>query len=116
MSSHGRRSGPQHYSSATCYLLCLAAECEGEVSVDGALMELIEDHRRHAIEPGIGLEPAHQHALGDHEHARALALARLMPHCVAHLSADRLAEQRRHAVGGAARGHAPRLEHLHRYR
>jgi len=44
------------------HLLRLAAEREGKVGVDGALVELIEDHRGHAFEPRVGLEPAYLEA------------------------------------------------------
>ena len=51
-------------------------EREGEVSVETSLVELVEHEDADAVEGWVALEPARQHALGDHLDARAAANAR----------------------------------------
>ena len=86
-------------------------EREAEVGVQAALVILVEQHRGDAVERGVALQHAREHAFGDDLDSRALADARLEPHAVAHSLAGALAERGRHALGDGARREAARLEH-----
>ena len=86
-------------------------EREADVGVQAALVELVEQHRRDALERRIALQHAREHAFGDDLDARAFADARLEPHAVADGVADALAERRGHALGDGARREPARLEH-----
>ena len=74
-------------------------------------MELVEDHRADAVEPGIGLQHPGQDALGHHLDPGALADLRLAADPVAHGGAHRFAERLRHPLRGGAGGEAARLQH-----
>ena len=81
-----------------------------EIGVEGALVELVEQHRRDALDRGIVEHHAGEHAVGDDLDARPAPDLRAEPDPQADGLADRLAERAGHAVGGGARGEAPRLE------
>ena len=74
-------------------------------------MELVEQHRRDALQRGIVEDHAREHALGDDLDARARANEALQAHAQADGLADLLAQARGHARGRRARGEAARLEH-----
>ena len=97
-------------SGATCRCAS-SAKREPDVGVQAALVELVEQHGRDAVERRIALQHPREHAFGDDLDARALADARLEPHAVADGVADALAERRRHALGDGARREPARLEH-----
>ena len=69
-------------------------------------MHLVEQHRRDAGQFGIGLDARDEDALGHHRHARRRRALAVHPRGVAEGPADRLARQRRHPLGGGARGEA----------
>ena len=91
-------------------LLRIEREREAEVGVERALVELVEQHRRDALERGIVEDHAREHALGDDLDAGALRDEALQPHAQADRLADLLAQGRRHAGGGGAGGETARLE------
>jgi hypothetical protein len=86
---------------------------EGQVTVEVALVELVKDHRAHALERGIAGKPPEQNALGHKSHPRAIARPVLKAHGVANLAADGRAELFRHANGRHARGEATRFHDPH---
>ena len=49
---------------------------EGEIAVEVSLVELVEDHRRHALERGVVLHHAREDAFGDDLDAGARAATR----------------------------------------
>ncbi len=88
------------------------AQGEGEVGVEVALMRLVEQHRRHAVEDGVRLQAAHQQALGDHLDARALGHQPIQPGGEADRAARRaLAQHIGHAPRGGAGGDAAGFQH-----
>ena len=91
--------------------LALDAQGESEIGVQAALVKLIEDDTGDALQGGILLQHAGKDALGDHLDARARADARIEPSAIAHVAADRLAAQLRHAGGDGACRQAARFEH-----
>ena len=91
--------------------LHIEAERDGDIGVEVALMRLVEEHRRHAIQPGVGLQAPHQQALGHHLHPHGGAGHTVEPGGQADALAQRLAQQFRHAPRGGAGGHAAWLQH-----
>ncbi len=73
-------------------------------------MELVEQHRRHAIEPRIVQDHAGEHALGDHLDPGLGRHPRLHAHAITDRLPGPLAERPGHAVGGGPGGQAPRLQ------
>ena len=86
-------------------------EREPDVGVEIALVKLVEQHGRDALERGIALQHPREHAFGDDLDPRALAHARLEPHAVADGVAGALAERRGHPHRDRARREPARLEH-----
>ena len=91
-------------------LLRVEREGEPEVGVERALVELVEQNGRHAVERGIVEDHAGEHALGHDLDACALRDEARQPHAQADRLANLLPERRGHARGGCARGDAARLE------
>jgi hypothetical protein len=93
------------------YALQPAQQREREVALQVALVELIEQHRRHAAQLGICDQPAREHAFGHEADARLRRAHVLEAHLISDASADRFGE----LMGDAPRGHAgsdpARLEH-----
>jgi hypothetical protein len=89
----------------------LGQQRQREIGVQAALVELVEDDARDAVEEGITLQAAGQQALGDHLDACLRPGAVLEPDTVA----DALAQAGPVLCGEAARdgpgGHPPRLQH-----
>ncbi len=75
------------------------------------LVELVEQHRRHALERGIIVQHPKQHALGDHLDARGRAHLRLATDAIAEGRTHRLAAKRGHASRCRPRRQATRLQH-----
>ena len=73
-------------------------------------MELVEQNGRDAFERRIVEDLPCEHALGHDLDAGALRNQALQPHAQADRLADLLAQRRRHAGGGGARGETARLE------
>ena len=77
--------------------LAVARQGQTEVGVEAALVEFVEQHRRHAVEAGIVLDHPGEDALGDHLDTRAGRDLRLQPDTEADRLPDRLAQGRGHA-------------------
>ena len=89
----------------------IEGERKAQVRLQAALVELIEDHRRDALERGIILQPARQHPLRQHLQAGRGRDARVLAHAVTDGAAHRLAQGLRHALRHRPRREAARLEH-----
>ena len=74
-------------------------------------MDLVEQDGRDARQFGVVLEPARQHSLGEHLHARRRADAPLVTGLVADEAADGAVGQLGHPPGRGARRQAARFEH-----
>ena len=72
------------------------AQRQRQVGLQRALVHLVQDHHRDAVQPGVGLQPPDQQPLGDHLDPRRRRNRRIQPRAEADHAADRLAEQRRH--------------------
>ena len=90
--------------------LRVESQREPEIGVERALVELVEQHRRDALERGIVEDHAGEHALGDDLDPRPRRDEALQAHTQADGLADLFAERRGHARRGGARGEAARLE------
>jgi hypothetical protein len=86
---------------------------EREVGVQAALVVLVEDHAAHSFEQRVLLEPAHEDALGDEQHAGPAAVHAFEANLVADFLAELEALLFRHAPGRRERGDSSRLEHHH---
>ncbi|SIB02560.1 Uncharacterised protein [Mycobacteroides abscessus subsp. abscessus] len=84
-------------------------ECQRQVSVQVALVELIDDQGGYPGQLRVALQAAQRHARRHHLHARAFADARIPAHRIADLPADLLAEQTGDPAGRSPRGHPARL-------
>ena len=73
-------------------------------------MNLIEQHRRHAGQFGIGLDAIDENALGDDGDARLGRALAVHPRGIAVSFADALARQRGHPLRRGACGKAPGAE------
>ena len=87
------------------------AQRQRQIGFQRTLVHLVQDHGGDAVEPGIGLQPADQQALGDDLDAGRRRDGGIQPGAVADGAADRLAEQRGHAGGGGAGREPARLQH-----
>ena len=81
-----------------------------QVAVEAALVDLVEQHRRHAGQLGIGLQAGEEHAVGHGDDPRRPADLAVEPGLVADGRARRFAPLARHKFGGGARGEAARDE------
>ena len=86
-------------------------EGQGQVGVDVALVDLVEDDQAGAVERRVALQAADEHPLGDDLDPRAPAHHPLVARGEAHGGAHLLAQQRRHPSGRGPGGQAPGLEH-----
>ena len=84
-----------------------------EVAVEAALVDLVEQHRRHAAEFGISLEPCQEHAVGHRDEPRRLADLAVEPGGITNARPRHLAAFARDIFGRGARGEAPRDEQQH---
>jgi hypothetical protein len=91
--------------------LQVEAEGEREIGIQRALVDLVQDHGAHPLQPGVGLQAAHQQPLGDDLDPRFGRNRALQPRAVADATPDWLADQRSHARRGGAGGEAARLQH-----
>jgi hypothetical protein len=92
--------------------LQVEAEREGQVGVEVALMRLVEQDGRDALQPRIGLQAADQQPLRYHLDPRAGGMRAVEPGREADRAARRaLPHQLRHAPRGGAGRDAPRLQH-----
>ena len=85
-------------------LLHVAGQRQAEIGVERALMELVEDHGRDAVEHGIVEDEPGEDALGDDLDPGAARDFGAEPDEQTHGVADALAQRLRHALGGGARG------------
>mmetsp|Transcript_22994 Transcript_22994/g.71057 ORF Transcript_22994/g.71057 Transcript_22994/m.71057 type:complete len:213 (-) Transcript_22994:517-1155(-) len=96
---HALRLGPQrcrhdHQPQALRpeQLLRLQAQRQAQIGVQRALMELVKNHARHALQRRIRQKPPCQHALGHHLDARPLRHLAVEAHRVAHSLANLFAQ------------------------
>src|SRR5579875_1720666 len=83
---------------------------EAEVRVEGAFVKFVEEDAGYLLEAGILEDHPGEDALGYDENTGARGDARQEPHAQTDGLANRLPEERRHALGGSARREPPRLE------
>ena len=81
---------------------------EAEVAIQAALVDLVKQHRRHARQFGIGLNPVAENSFGQNENARRTRLPLFKPGRIADPLANRLACQFSHALRRRPRGEAAR--------
>ena len=91
--------------------LQIEAESQGQIGIDGAFMDLIEDHAGRVLQAGIGQQAANQQPLRHHLDAGGGGDGTVQPGAVADTFTDRLPDQARHAGGGGAGGEAAGFEH-----
>ncbi len=84
---------------------------QAQVGVQAALVELVEHHQGHALQPRVPLEPAGQDALGQHLHPRGRPHGAVVAGAVADRLAHRLPPQRGHAPGRGPGGQPAGLQH-----
>ncbi len=91
--------------------LCVAGQGQAQVGVQAALVELVEDHRRHAVQARIVENHPGEHALGHHLDPGPGRDLRLQPDPEPHRLADALAQALGHARGRGPGRQAARLQH-----
>ena len=89
----------------------LPAKREAEIGVEGAFVELVEDHRADAGEFGVGLQHPREDAFGHHLDPGGVRHLRLAADSVADGPAHGLAQGLGHAFGGGAGGKPAGFEH-----
>ncbi len=72
---------------------------QAEIGIERSLMELVEDHRRDALERGIVDDHAREDTFGQHLDSRLGADPRVEPRPETHRLADPLAQGPRHTLG-----------------
>ena len=92
-------------------VLDLSRQTEGEVGLQAALMELVEDDAGHAVEGGVVGHASGEDALGDDLDAGAGRYLALEAYLVADGLTDGFAEELGHAHGDLSGGDASWLEH-----
>ena len=92
-------------------LLHAPEERERDVALEVTLVELVEEHGRHAAKERVGEQPSREDALGHEAHARSRARRVLEANRVADGLADALAELVGDAPCREPRGEASWLEH-----
>lgn len=90
--------------------LGVQGEGKPQIGLQRALVELVEDHPRHALEAGILLDEAQEHPLGEHFQAGGGGDAGLLPDAQPHGRPHRLAEARGEPAGGEPRRGAAGFE------
>ena len=101
-----RRRHGDHAQVLAQRRLRLAHQGEGQVGLQAALVQLVEDHAADAVERRIVLQHPQEEAVGHDLDARARAHLAVEPHAIAHGFADRLASvaaMRRAAARAASR-------------
>ncbi len=89
----------------------LEGQGEAEVGVDAALVELVEDHEPHPLQPRVVVQAAGEDPLGHDLDAGPRADVRFAAHPEADGFSRRLAQRAGHEPGRGARREPPRLEH-----
>ena len=89
----------------------IEAQCESRVGLQAALVELVEQHGRHALERWVRLQHAREHALGDHLDAGVRTDPCVEPHAMADRRAHPLPQRLGHALRHRTRSQPARLEH-----
>ena len=92
----------------------IATESEGEIAVEIALVNFIEDHQPDPGQFGIALQAPGEDPFGDDFDPRRPGDLALKTDGVADPGADTFAELRRQIVGGIGRRQPPRFEDNHR--
>src|SRR6185437_15482553 len=90
--------------------LSVEREREAKIGVERALVELVEQDGRDALERRIVEDLPCEHALGDDLDARAIRNKTRQPHAQADRLPDLFVERRRHSGGGGAGGETAWLE------
>ena len=104
------RRGHHHHRQIRTRPLRLLEKSQGQVGVDRALVELVEDDRGELAQQGVRLEARGEHAFGGHQEARVPTELALEAHLEADLPAYRPSFFDRDPSREGARGHAARLE------
>ena len=90
--------------------LQVAQQGQREVGLHAAFVDLVQDHRRGAVQQRVGEQAAEQQALGEDLDPRRRGDGGVEPCAVADQAAGGLAAQRGHAGGGGAGGEAAGFE------
>ncbi len=91
--------------------LSVAGQGQAQVGVEAALVELIEDHRRHAVQARIVENHPGEHALGHHLDPGSSRDLRLQSHAKTHRLADALAQALGHPRRRRPGRQPPGFEH-----
>ncbi len=83
---------------------------QGQIGVQTAFMEFVEDHQADAVQRRIVLQPAGEDALGDHLDTGARPYPAFQADAIAHRLADAFAQFRGQALGGSASRQPARLQ------
>ncbi len=84
---------------------------QGQIGIQAALVEFVEDHQPDAFQCRVVLQAARKDALGDHLDAGVRPDLAVQADAVAHRLADPLAQLAGQAFGGGAGGQPARFEH-----
>jgi len=91
--------------------LRVETECQAEVRLQAALVELVEHHAGHAFQGGVSLQHPGEDAFGDDLDPRAWTNACFKPRAVADEFAGFFAAQHGHASCDRTGGDPPRFQH-----
>ena len=109
------RGHQQHLERlVTQQLAAIEGQRQGQVGIQAAFVEFVEDHQADAFQRRIVLQTAGEDALGDHLDAGPRADLAVQADAIAHRLADALAQLAGQALGGGAGGQATRLQHQDR--
>jgi len=89
----------------------IEAEGQGQICLQAALVELVEDHQPHPGQLGIVLHPPGEHSFGNHLYLGCRRDLCLKTDPVAHGLPDLLPHLPGHETGGQPGGQAARFEH-----
>ncbi len=95
---------PQHLAQ-------IQAKRERQIGSQRALVDFVEDDRRHAFQPGIGLQAADQQPFGNDFDPCRRGRGAVDPCAIADRTTNRLTQQRGHPGGGGAGRQAARLQY-----
>jgi len=86
---------------------------QGQVGIEAALVEFIEDHQTHAFERRVVLQAAREDALGDNLDAGVRPDLAVQPDAIANGLANLFAQLAGQPFGRRSGSETPRLEHQH---
>ncbi len=105
------RGGHEQHGEVASGAARLEQQCQCEIGVDRALVELVEDHQPRVTEQRVGLERPREQRLGHHLEPGLGPHPRRRTDPVARAPAEGLAEQLADAGGHGRRGEASGLQH-----